>query len=52
MASAVKTAVTPHYNMVGSGQGWTETILVLDAHANKLRILLENEVKLCIVREA
>ena len=51
MASAVKTAVAPHYNMVGSGQGWTETILLLDEHANKFRILLENEVEWCIVRE-
>jgi hypothetical protein len=51
MAAAVKTAVAPHYNMVGSGKGWKETILLLDEHAIKLCILLENEVKLCIVRE-
>ena len=51
MASAVKTAVAPHYNMVGSGQGRTETILLLDEHANKFHILLENEVIWCIVRE-
>jgi len=51
MASVVKTAVAPHYNMVGSGQGWTETILLLDEQANKFRIMLENEVEWCIVRE-
>jgi hypothetical protein len=50
--SAVKTAVARHYNMVGSGQGWTEIILLLDENVNNFRILLENEVKLCIVREA
>jgi hypothetical protein len=38
MGTAVMTAVAPHYNMGGSGQGWTETILLLDEHANKFRI--------------
>jgi len=51
MGTAVRTAVAPHYSMVGSGQGWTENILLSDEHANKFRILLENEVERCIVRE-
>jgi hypothetical protein len=42
MVSAVKKAVARRYNMVGRGQGWTETILLLDEHADKFRILLEN----------
>jgi len=50
MVSAVKRAVTPHYNMVAA-VGWTKTILLLDEHANKFRILLENEIKLWIDRE-
>jgi len=45
MGTAARTAVAPHYNIVGSGQGWTETILLLDEHDNKFRILLENEVE-------
>jgi hypothetical protein len=37
--------------MVGSGQGWTEIILLLDEHVNKFRIFLENEFEWCIVRK-
>ena len=42
--TAVRTAVALHYNMVAA-VGWTENVLLLDEHANKFRILLDNEVK-------
>jgi hypothetical protein len=34
-----RMATASHYSMVGSGRGWTETILLLEESANKFRIL-------------